>query len=100
MLRYLAILGGIATVVQVVMSFARTGPEEAKQKLGQWADLIHLPALAAFLRRYHADTWILYYGSKFRFLVFLAIAAVFGAWVYQLSGIGGLWICGLFAGCL
>jgi hypothetical protein len=40
MLPYLAIWGAAVATVSLVMAFARTGPDEARSKLAEWAELL------------------------------------------------------------
>jgi hypothetical protein len=64
MLTALAIFAALTAIVQVVMSFARTRPEDAKQSLGEWAKSFHLDRLARWLNAHRADQWVLRYGPK------------------------------------
>ena len=40
MLPYLAIWGAAVATMSLVMAFARTGPDEARSKLAEWAELL------------------------------------------------------------
>ena len=80
MLTALAIFAALTAIVQVVMSFARTRPEDAKQSLGEWAKSFHLDRLARWLNAHRADQWVLRYGPKLRFAAVIAFSFV-GGWV-------------------
>jgi hypothetical protein len=63
MLFYFTIWSTVAGTVGLVMAFARTGPDEARSKLAEWAEFLRLNRLAGFLNRYALDSRVLRYGK-------------------------------------
>jgi hypothetical protein len=59
MSRFLATYGPIIATVALVMAFARTGPEEARSKLSEWADLFGLTKASRWLSEHTLDRQVL-----------------------------------------
>jgi hypothetical protein len=81
MLTFLPIYGLLIATVALVMAFARTGPDEAKSKLSEWAEFFGLMAASRWLARHALDRRVLKYGAGIMFvLVFVGGIAV-GMWI-------------------
>jgi hypothetical protein len=96
MLTFLAIYGPIVATVALVMAFARTGPDEARSKLSEWAEFFGLKALSRWLSRHALDERVLWYGTRTMFLLTFIGGIALGAWLtpsqpsqIQSNGSGG-----------
>jgi hypothetical protein len=77
----LPIWGAIIATVALIMAFARTGPEEAKSKLSEWAAAFRLDRLASWLAAHALDQRVLRYG-QWAMLVLLFIGGMlFESWL-------------------
>jgi hypothetical protein len=73
---FLAIYGPVLATAAVVMAFARTGPDEARSKLSQWADSFGLKAAAGWLNKHSIDARVWRYGKGI--MVILVFVGGFG----------------------
>jgi uncharacterized membrane protein YedE/YeeE len=86
MAAFLAIYGPIIATVALVMAFARTGPEEARSRLSEWADLFGLKKAAAWLRAHTLDRQVLQYLTWVMGALIFIGGAAFGLWLQPLAG--------------
>jgi hypothetical protein len=75
MVTFFTIWGAITGTVGLVMSFARTGPEEARSKLSEWAQTFGFKKVAAWLAAHAVDPKVLKYG-KWAMAVLLFVGGI------------------------
>jgi hypothetical protein len=81
MLFYFTIWSTVAGTVGLVMAFARTGPDEARSKLAEWADYFGLKRLAAKLAKYSLDVKVIRYGNWAIAVLLFVGGMLFHAWL-------------------
>jgi hypothetical protein len=80
-MEHLAIWGAIIGTVGLVMAFARTGPDEARNKLAEWAEVLRLQRLAAFLSRHSLSERVLRYGKWIMVTLLFVGGMLFHSWL-------------------
>jgi hypothetical protein len=85
MLAFWAIYSPIVATIGVLMAFARTGPEEPRSTLSEWATFFGAKKVSIWLSDHSLDGRILYYGRR-ALLVLLAVGGVaLGYWMQPSS---------------
>jgi hypothetical protein len=84
MLFYFTIWSAVVGTVGLVMAFARTGPDEARSKLVEWAEFFRLNKLAIFLNKYALDGRVLRYGRWIMIALLFVGGMIFQGWLNSL----------------
>jgi hypothetical protein len=85
MLAFWAIYSPVVATIGVLMAFARTGPEEARSTLSEWATFCGAKKVSKWLSDHSLDGRILYYGRP-ALLALLAVGGVaLGYWMQPSS---------------
>jgi hypothetical protein len=81
MAAFFAIWSALVGTTALVMAFARTGPDEARSKLSEWAEFFGFKSAADWLRRHALDRRVLRYGRWLMIALLFSGGMIFQAWL-------------------